>query len=811
MKKVLSLVLVIAMVISSMSFAFAGTFEDVTDATTLKAVEALTALGVVNGYADGTFKPENSITRAEIAKLLVEALGHGDLAEGSSSSFKDAKGKWFEGYAAIAQSIGVTNGYPDGTFKGNNPISYQEAVVMILRALGYTDQTVNSNRENSYNAVSYKSVASRLGVLKNVTFKAGSADRGDVAKMLFNSLEIPMVVTGEKGNPVEVELANGQKELLLDKLAKRDTVTIGTSDLFGKHAADVSKYLGEQVVAFLNEDGQIVFVKESVDSNDGKVVSGKISATNTADNKFTVKKADGNTVTYALTGASVIVNGVASTKTISDLATIAGRTHSVKVVLNADSTVKTLVIEDVNNILQANSTYIAGKTKFQGINLPTKDGKVNTDRIAFVGDAESLEDIKLNDVVQACVGLNADGTVNNIRFYVTRDTIEGKVTEKANDNSFFIINGEKYSLNASTGLSLSLGAEGIFFLDKDNKIAYADTAAVIATNYGIITDYNPGTIGQSFGKWAVTTAPQVKMVGADGKEKIYDVVVNLNETDGTTGTANGFAVTVNQSTGKVSIALEAGLGDQIMKNATGTNEFLVKYALNEDGQITRVQDVTLGSYETAKKSDAKFLADNNTVVLARNDAGKYSLVALDKLTTETIGYQVITNSANFKWDLVVITTGVETVSAVKTYAVITDITSIQNSAGNTVQKITAYVDGEKVTYEAAEGVDLTAKINTLAALTFNTNGKVTGTASVNNIAASVTASAINADNTVIKVTNNGTVEYYTLSSDVVVYKANANGTVSVADLNDIRITNGTSVVTLLDKTADNVVDVIYIH
>ena len=811
MKKVLSLVLAIAMVLSMTTVAFAGTFEDVTDEATAKAVDALTALGVVNGYEDGTYKPEASITRAEIAKLLVEALGHGDLAEGSASSFKDAKGKWYEGYAAIAQSIGITNGYPDGTFKGNNPVSYQEAVVMILRALGYTDQTVNSNREDSYNPVSYKSVASRLGVLKNVTFKAGKANRGDVAVMLFNSLEIPMVVTGEKGNPVEVELADGSKELLLDKLAKRETLVIGTDDLFGAHVADVSAYLGEKVVAFSNEDGEIVFVKESVDATNKKVVSGEISATSTTNNTFTVKKADDKTVTYNLTGASVIVNGVATTKTVSDLATISGRAHSVKVVLNDDSTVKTLVVEDVNNTLQANSTYIAGKTKFQGINLPTKDGKVNTDRIAFAGDAESLEDIKVNDVVQACVGYNTDGTVNNIKFYVTRNTIEGKVSEKASDNSYFFIEGEKYELNASTGLSLSLGSEGTFFLDKDGNIAYASTAAVTATNFGIITAYNPGTIGQSFGKWAVTKAPQVKMVGADGKEKIYDVVVKLNEADGTTGTATGFTVTTNPSAKTVSIALEAGLGDQIMKNTTGTGEFLVKFALNEDGQITKVQDVTLGSYETAKKSDAKFLADENTVVLARDNNGEYSLVTLDKLTTETIGYQVITNSANFKWDLVVVTTGVETSSSVKTYAAITGITNVINSDGNTVQKITAYVDGVKVTYEAAEGVDLTANINTLVALDFNTKGKVTGTVSATNIATSVTASAINSDNTVIKVDNNGTVEYYTLSSDVVVYKVNSNGKISVADLNDIRITNGTSVVTMYDKTTDNVVDVIYIH
>ncbi len=807
MKKVLSLVLVIAMVLSSMSFAFAGTFEDVTDTTTAKAVDALTALGVVNGYADGTYKPEASITRAEIAKLLVEALGHGDLAEGSASSFKDAKGKWFEGYAAIAQSIGITNGYPDGTFKGNNPVSYQEAVVMILRALGYTNQTVNSNREDSYNPVSYKSVASRLGVLKNVTFKAGKANRGDVAIMLFNSLEIPMVVTGEKGNPVEVELADGSKELLLDKLAKRETLVIGTDDLFGAHVADVSAYLGEKVVAFSNEDGEIVFVKESTDAINKKVVSGKISATNTTDNTFTVKKADDKTVTYNLSGASVIVNGVATTKTVSDLATISGRTHAVKVILNADSTVKTLVVEDVNNTLQANSTYIAGKTKFQGINLPTKDGKVNTDRIAFAGDAESLEDIKVNDVVQACVGYNTDGTVNNIKFYVTRNTIEGSVTEKASDNTYYFINGDKFFLNTSTGVTVALGEEGTFFLDKDGKIAYASADIAVEYNYGVILGKENGEYTDRFNK-SVSVYPQIKMVNKEGKTVIYDVQTAL-KSDGTWSQPNGFSIT--EGANKVLTLGYTNAAGLTNLNTAVNPEYLVKYTVNKDGKISGIEVVSASAEVTGNKKEAKFLANDSTLILGRDSEGKYSVVELAKLTDGQIKYRTVTNSSNFGWDLLVITDGIDAESTVKTYAVITSITNVKNEAGNIVQKLTAFVDGVKVNYIAAEGVNFTVNGNVVA-LAFDSQGVVTGTVANQVIANSVTATAINANNTVIKVKNaQGAEDFFTLSSDVVVYKANTNGTVSVADLNDIRITNGTAVVTMLDKTTDNVVDVIYIH
>src|SRR6056297_1179499 len=135
MNNILALVLVLSLVLGTFSFAFADGHlpEDVVGEDSEEAVATLMALGVVNGYPDGTFKPDRTLTRAEMAKLLVEALGYGDLAEsGTSTSFADAQGHWAQDYIGFAAAMDIVQGYPDGTFKPNQTMTMDEAVTMVV-------------------------------------------------------------------------------------------------------------------------------------------------------------------------------------------------------------------------------------------------------------------------------------------------------------------------------------------------------------------------------------------------------------------------------------------------------------------------------------------------------------------------------------------------------------------------------------------------------------------------------------------------------------------------------------------------------
>jgi S-layer family protein len=192
MKKVLSFVLVLSLVLGSMGMAFAApSFTDVDDEDVLKAVERLSAFGIVNGYEDGTYKPEGDITRAEFAKMLVEALGLGSAAGATGSSqFSDVNASaWYAGYVSVAAGQGLVTGYTDGTFGPTKNVSYAEAVTMLVRALGYKDSFLPGSWPGNYVAK-----AAELDVTDDVTFVAGgSANRGAVAVMLNNTLDAKVI------------------------------------------------------------------------------------------------------------------------------------------------------------------------------------------------------------------------------------------------------------------------------------------------------------------------------------------------------------------------------------------------------------------------------------------------------------------------------------------------------------------------------------------------------------------------------------------------------------------------------------------
>jgi len=128
MKQKLFISLIVA-VFSVATVALAA-FPDVPGHPYEDAINYVESNGIVEGYPDGTYKPDDLINRAEFTKIIVGAV-HGPNQTGDNC-FPDVTDQWFASFVCTAQSMGIIEGYPDGNFKPENNVNYAEALKIVL-------------------------------------------------------------------------------------------------------------------------------------------------------------------------------------------------------------------------------------------------------------------------------------------------------------------------------------------------------------------------------------------------------------------------------------------------------------------------------------------------------------------------------------------------------------------------------------------------------------------------------------------------------------------------------------------------------
>lgn len=140
-------ILAILFTLSPMSAFAAEPMKDISEHWAKEQIQSWVSSGYIKGYPDGTFKPDNNITRAEFMTIANNAFGYIDKAE---ISYTDVSAEsWYANAVAVAKAAGYISGYPDGTMKPNAPITRQEAAVIVAKiaalesdetaAVGFTD------------------------------------------------------------------------------------------------------------------------------------------------------------------------------------------------------------------------------------------------------------------------------------------------------------------------------------------------------------------------------------------------------------------------------------------------------------------------------------------------------------------------------------------------------------------------------------------------------------------------------------------------------------------------------------------------
>ena len=439
MRKVLSFVLVLSLVLGSFSMAFAATpastgLSDIDGIDNEAAIQVSYDLGIVTGNPDGTFLPEKAVTRAEFAAMITRALAIPDsaLAGYTSTSFKDTTGYgWAVPYLAFCQSKGILLGDGAGNVMPGRTINTNEAVTMVLRSIGYTS---NSAELVGVWPANYVTLAQDLDLYGDVA-AVTSVDKANAAQIIYNALTVNKVQVATDGTTTV-----GTKSMLTSGL---DCTSTDRLVSYGEDAViNITPYVGAYASVYMNSDDEIVAVKEK-----STFITGTFNA---AHNEFDV---DGTT--YTVTPATNVTYGAILN---TDTATAAGLVNApgaypadVTYTMAADLSGKT--VKGIYSITQW--VVSADERVDSGIQDEIADNKIlNTDFYEDDDDAidpatfqligvTSLDKIAKDNVVY----VYEDSSNKVVKVAVGTETVEGTITAFNTDDGAKI-NGKYYD-NAS--------------------------------------------------------------------------------------------------------------------------------------------------------------------------------------------------------------------------------------------------------------------------------------------------------------------------------------------------------------------------
>ena len=647
-KKVLALVLAFACAFTM----FAGAaFTDQADIKVdADVVDTLVSLGVIEGFEDGSFQPNGTVTRAQMAKMIyVLRTGNSDASayNDDKTSFTDIGSHWARGYIKYCQSLGIIAGKSNTIFAPNASVTAQEAAKMLLVTLGYDPAKAGLTGTNW--ASKTNALADENGLLEDVNTSFTTAcPRQYAAQLIYNAIDTPTVVwrddaytnvtlLGDDNKTVgEKYMGLNTAEGVIESVSKDDGKTTYNMTL-----TNVSKKNGTEFVAPKNSNDKyyadVYFTKVAKDYTSLKNVKVKVlykgtdkvygvfalSEDNTTlsgvlgnfkqdgsklkynDVKYSVAAADKSMVkidngsTNKLTGNQTIDQWVKAEK--NGLA----KAFDTKAISN-DGTSKINLL-DVQSFAVAQVTYV-GKDY---INVSKKaDDALATYTISKLEDDEAVypSDLKKDDYV----AVTAKANVPEEKYGVTKlETVTGKITSTKNsgDDDYKVqIDGTWYELAmASMNKEIKLNdtatvvvKDGYIVFVDDNKASSSDIALVIevAKTSGVGSKY------------------EADMLFADGSRK----TVELNDNPGAnfwnpaelSTEANAFLASYEISNGKYKLTKMSAKGTT-PGVPSGYDEYeAVAFTKDNSGKITGGNTV-----------DSNKMTAGNTVKYISTDAVVY--------------------------------------------------------------------------------------------------------------------------------------------------------------------------------------------
>ena len=666
------------MMLSVMVVGAGAAFSDQSSIKNTEAVDACTALNIIGGYPDGSFKPEGNITRAEVTKMICVALNGGkepNLATNATPTFSDVRGTanaWAEKYIESCASQGIVSGVGANKFAPAGNVTGTQLAKMLLVSLGYKSE--NEGFTGNAWATNVNTVASAKGLYEGLETIDPSAaiTRDNAAQMVWNAMnayevEYKTNLVADKDGKLSTQITvqdkvigdNEDKITLLEDKYEAKAITGTLIDVTQDNGKDTysitiedAQYKGEKYnngeitytdvakdYSSLKYQNVRVLVKPSKNGKDAVVYGVYATGKNTTQTglladlkmdgakakldgtKYTLAKKNGvEATTVYLNGAKVYESDGKTAMTISEwLETNAEGTAT----NDKGSTVKLLATDGTTNysILEV-TTYTVKQVTYVGSDYVTAGTKYSDDD--YVLDSN----LKKDDYAV----ISTAGNYANDKGRLDKATVvEGKITSTKTNTSKQInkvaIDGTWYETSvAKTGDSALRMSASVKLVLVNGYIYDVDTITAGTADIALIVELgNNSSVGSKY--------YQARLILADGTDKVVDV----EKKDG-----NGTALSTNFSqynnmlatydVSKDVYTLTVINGQSAKGDMAGYENFYYADGATIDGSIRGT--FSYGTNNVDKTANRAYFYDTATVFV------KY----------KTDDYKVVTGKAVKGWD-----------------------------------------------------------------------------------------------------------------------------------------------------------------
>lgn len=683
MKKTLT-ILILILIMTTGTLAYAGDFNDINNTKYQEAVEFLSAFEVVDGFGDGTFRPEESVTRGQMAKMLTVVLGYKDFSQNLHSSFADTQGHWADPYVEIVNSFDIVVGYDEDTFGPDNNISYSEAVTMIVRTLGYTDSSLEGDWPYDYLVK-----ATDLGILDSVSMMSSGATRGDVALMIYNALDNYQVRVNDRNRPIDLD------DTLLDNIGTIEEDVDIDEDFIDENQdnsnIDLEEYRFHTGDLYYNNEDKIVHIGNfTTDEYKGTVTS-------LSSNLIFVRSPGGNVDPFVIDNNVEIIFNKDTGRYTSLINAKVRVVYEERENYNRD--VIGIVGEKVTSTSLASSSYKEGSTVFSNVNIPTTSGQADLDKVEVWGDVNSILDIKSNDFLYFYESDRTPNYINHLGIEVVRQNVEGTIraTSSNDTTGYSYINGTRYDHSPyyQPVDNFGPGYYARAYLDKEGRVVKYNLLEYLLEpdTYGLVLSTQEGNHA---------TLPRVTVLGKDGSQITYgvpldsDLIVEIDEFN------------------FVTYSLNLSKGD------------IVKYSINGGDNIEEIIKKDTEEFEgiyrekTGELDNLNRYINSNSIVYYEN-GGTWKTISSSQIS-EIVSGQIITSSLNNSVEVFILEEGLKTNFENHIYAPILNIEETIDGQGDSIYKFILNISGrERALYTENDNINVEGLVNTFVKINISDN------------------------------------------------------------------------------------------